>query len=135
MPFTHKYKPKNTKEIIGQSKALDDVKLKISEYSSKKVKKALLLYGPSGTGKTSTIHALAQELDLELIEVNASDTRNAAGLEEKIFPAIKQQSLFGKSKIILIDEIDGLSGTNDRGGPSSIVKLIEESPFPVILTA
>ncbi|HYD03281.1 MAG TPA: replication factor C large subunit [Alphaproteobacteria bacterium] len=135
MPFTHKYKPKKISEIIGQSKALDEVKQKISEYSSKKVKKALLLYGPSGTGKTATIHALAEELDLELIEVNASDTRNSAGLEEKIFPAIKQQSLFGRSKIILIDEIDGISGTSDRGGVSTLVKLIEQSPFPIILTA
>ncbi len=134
MPFTHKYKPKTTKDVIGQDKALKEVKDKISEYSSRKVRKALLVYGPSGTGKTSTMHALANELDLEIIEVNASDVRNTAGLETMILPAIQQQSLFGKGKLILIDEIDGLSGTNDRGALTTIVKLIDMSPFPIILT-
>ncbi len=134
MPFTHKYKPKTTKEIIGQDKALKEVKDKVAEYSSRKVRKALLIYGPSGTGKTSTMHALANELDLEIIEVNASDVRNTAGLETMILPAIQQQSLFGKGKLILIDEIDGLSGTNDRGALTTIIKLIEKSPFPIILT-
>jgi replication factor C large subunit len=135
MPFTHKYKPKTTKEIIGQDKALKELKEKVTEYSSRKIRKALLIHGPSGVGKTSTIHALADELDLEIIEVNASDVRNTDGLETKILPAIKQMSLFGKGKIILIDEIDGLSGTSDRGGVSTIVKFIAQSPYPIILTA
>ena len=135
MTFTHKYKPKSTKEIIGQDKSLKEVKENIDSYASRKTKKALLIYGPSGTGKTSTIHALANELDLEIIEVNASDVRNTEGLEQKVLPAIRQMSLFSKGKMILIDEIDGLSGTEDRGGVSTISKIIEESPFPIILTA
>jgi replication factor C large subunit len=135
MPFTHKYKPKTTRDIIGQDKALKELKEKVSEYGSRKVRKALLVYGPSGVGKTSTIHALANELDLEMIEVNASDVRNTEGLETKVLPAIKQMSLFGKGKIILIDEIDGLSGTSDRGGVSTIIKFIDQSPYPIILTA
>jgi len=135
MPFTHKYKPKTTKDIIGQDKALKELKEKVSEYGSRKVRKALLIYGPSGVGKTSTIHALANELDLEIIEVNASDVRNTDGLETKVLPAIQQMSLFGKGKLILIDEIDGLSGTSDRGGVSTIVKFIDISPYPIILTA
>ena len=61
----------------------------MSTYGSRKVRKALLVYGPSGVGKTSTIHALANELDLEIIEVNASDVRNTEGLETKVLPAIK----------------------------------------------
>ena len=80
MPFTHKYQPKITSDIVGQSIAIAAIKDKISKYNDKKIRKALLLYGPSGTGKTSSIYALANELDLELIEVNASDVRNTEGL-------------------------------------------------------
>jgi replication factor C large subunit len=130
MPFAHKYKPKKTSEILGQDAQIKELKLKLNSLK----KKGLLIYGPTGTGKTSSIHALAEELDLEIIEVNASDLRNSNALEEKILPAIKQQSLFSKSKIILIDEIDGLSGT-DRGGLTSIIKFIDESKYPIILTA
>lgn len=133
--FTSKYKPKNTSEIVGQDEQLKELKKGISEYGKKKTKKALLVHGPSGTGKTSTIHALAKELDLEIIEVNASDSRNTESLENKILPAIKQQSLFSKGKIILIDEIDGISGNQDRGGVPTLIKFIQESPYPIILTA
>lgn len=131
MPFTHKYKPKKTSEIIGQDAQIKELKSKMSSLK----KKALLIYGPPGIGKTSAIHALASELGLELIEVNASDTRNTEGLEQKILPAIRQQSLFNNGKVILIDEIDGISGNNDRGGIPTIIKFIEESPYPIILTA
>ncbi|GIU68944.1 MAG: ATPase AAA [Candidatus Woesearchaeota archaeon] len=132
--FNQKYAPNNTSEIVGQDEQLRIIKKSISEYKKNK-KKAILIYGPSGTGKTSTIYALAKELDLEIIEVNASDSRNAESLENRIVPAIKQQSLFGKKKIILIDEIDGISGSQDRGGIPSILKIIEESPYPIIMTA
>ena len=137
MQFTHKYNPKHVKDIIGQKAQIEDIKKKIQNYNSvkKKTRRALLIYGPSGTGKTSTMHALADELSLEIIEVNASDVRNSEGLEQKILPAIRQQSLFNKGKIILIDEVDGLSGTDDRGGIATIAKFIEESTYPIILTA
>ncbi|MFA5797031.1 MAG: replication factor C large subunit [Candidatus Woesearchaeota archaeon] len=135
MSLTHTYIPKTTKDVVGQDDALKALKKGVHEYSSKKIKKALLIYGPTGTGKTSSIIALAKELDLELIEVNASDSRNTEGLEQKVLPAIKQQSLFSKGKIILIDEIDGISGTSDRGGLLAISKFIEQSPYPIILTA
>ena len=135
MPFTHKYKPKRSSDIIGQDAQVKDIKKKLEEHNKSKKRKALLIYGPSGTGKTSTIHALADELELEIIEVNASDTRNTEGLEQKILPAIRQQSLFSKGKVILIDEVDGISGNSDRGGIPTIIKFIEESPYPIILTA
>ena len=44
-------------------------------------------------------------------------------------------SLFGKQKLILIDEVDGLSGRKDRGGIPEIVKLIATSNFPIVCTA
>ena len=53
---------------------------------------------------------------------------------EKVGSAAKQYSLFGSSKIILIDEIDGLSGNKDRGGLATLTKLIGESAFPIIFT-
>ena len=37
----------------------------------------MLLYGPSGGGKTISVCALAKELGYELVEINASDSRNA----------------------------------------------------------
>ena len=133
-PLTHKYLPKNTKEIIGQDDAVARLKEFIANFAREK-KNAVLLYGPSGTGKTCSVYAIAGELGLEVIEVNASEYRNSEQINQKVGNAIKQQSLFARGKIILVDEIDGLSGHQDRGGIQAITKLIQNSTFPIILTA
>ncbi len=101
----------------------------------KQKKKAAFLYGPSGTGKTSAVYALAEELGLEILELNASDVRNADGIQSRLGVASQQMSLFSKSKVILVDEADGLAGNNDRGGATAIASLIADTKFPIVLTA
>ncbi|MAG91716.1 AAA family ATPase [Candidatus Woesearchaeota archaeon] len=133
-PLTHKYKPKNTKEVHGQDNPLKKLETFITNFSKEK-KNAALIYGPSGVGKTSSVYAIADELGHEVIEVNASDFRNADQINLKVGGAVKQQSLFAKGKIILVDEVDGLSGHKDRGGIQAIVKLLQKSTYPIILTA
>ena len=133
-PLTRKYEPRTCKEIIGQDSSLKELQNFIINFKKQK-KKAALIYGPSGTGKTCSVYALANDIGLEVYEVNASDFRNAEQINQKVGSAIKQHSLFSKGKIILVDEIDGLSGTRDRGGISAISQLIEETTFPIILTA
>ena len=78
MGFTKKYHPLKKSDIIGQKEGLIELEKKLKERltssKNKKTRKAIFLYGPTGIGKTSSIHVLAEELGLELIEVNASDT-------------------------------------------------------------
>ena len=133
-PFTFKYRPKTAKEIIGQESAIKKLRDFVVNFKKQK-KNAALLYGPSGTGKTISAYVIAKELNLEILEVNASDVRNADEINSLLGSAIGQMSLFSKGKLILVDEIDGLSGTKDRGGLQAITKLIEKSSFPIILTA
>ena len=133
-PFTFKYQPKTAKEIIGQDSGIKKLRDFVVNFKRQK-KNAALLYGPSGTGKTISAYAIAKELNLEILEVNASDVRNADQINSLLGSAIGQMSLFSKGKLILVDEIDGLSGTKDRGGLQAITKLIEKSSFPIILTA
>ena len=133
-PLIHKYVPETTKEIFGQEEVVSKLKNFIIDFKKEK-KNSALIYGPSGTGKTCSVYAIANELGLEVIEVNASEFRNAEQINLKVGNAIKQRSLFAKGKIILADEIDGLSGHEDRGGIQAIVKIIEGSTFPIILTA
>ncbi len=134
LPWTQKYRPKNIKGIRGQDKAAEALRSFVDNFKNNKQRSALV-YGPPGCGKTSAAYAVAKELDLEVIEVNASDVRNKESINEVIGPASSQMSLFSRGKIILVDEIDGLSGTKDRGGIQAITKLIAKSGFPLILTA
>jgi len=132
-PFTIKYQPKKTSEIIGQDIAIKKLKDFVVNFKKQR-KNAALIYGPSGVGKTISVHALANELDLEILEVNASDVRNTDQINSMVGSAVGQMSLFSKGKIILVDEVDGLSGMKDRGGLLAILKIIEKSSFPLILT-
>lgn len=122
-------------DIQGQSEAIGKIKNFLKSFSSEgKNKKSIILHGPPGTGKTSLAHAAAKESNSELFELNASDLRNREKLREILRPASKQKSLLKRSKIILVDEVDGIS-KNDYGGVQELSKLIELSSFPLILTA
>lgn len=132
LSWTRKYSPKKISEVAGQQLPVEKLK-KFIEHKSRK--KAALLYGLTGCGKTSSVYALASELGHEVLEINASDVRNAASIKSIVGSAASQLSLFGKGKIILIDEIDGISGKSDRGGVAALAKLIAKSSFPIVMTA
>jgi len=133
MPFTEKYKPKNLKEFVGHKEVVDVFLKWISKW--KPGCKALLFYGMPGTGKTALIHAYSNEMKFDFIEMNASDFRSAQQIQGVFGQSMKQASLFKKSKVFLIDEVDGIAGREDLGGVGAIIKIIKESRFPIVLTA
>jgi replication factor C large subunit len=136
IPWSRKHQPRKFKDVVGQDEAIEALIKFVRDYDVRaKKKKGALLYGPTGSGKTSSVYAVASELGLEVVETNASDFRNAAGIETIAGAASVQMSLFGKGKIILIDEIDGLSGRSDRGAPGAVQDVIKKSAFPVVMTA
>ena len=122
----NKYKPKSLKEIIGQDNAISRLKMSVSE------KKAVLIYGISGVGKSSSVYALTYDLNYEIMEINASNYRNKDQINETVGSSSRQQSLFSKGKIILIDEIDGLN-KDDRGAIQEIISIIKDSSYPIII--
>jgi len=132
MPWTEKYRPRKLEEIKGQNDAILKLKEFLRNFGKKK--NAILLYGPPGTGKTSLAYALANEIDSEIFELNASDLRNKEKLKEILKPAVEQKSLVKKNKIILVDEVDGIS-ESDYGGLSELLGIIQSSTYPIIITA
>tara|TARA_Y100000310_G_scaffold344076_1_gene454980 strand:+ start:5998 stop:7197 length:1200 start_codon:yes stop_codon:yes gene_type:complete len=130
-PLSEKYRPKTYQEVIGQDSAVSEIKSFLQEFPKKK--KALILHGPAGTGKTSLVQVAAKEANSEILELNSSDLRNRAKLEETLKPATEQQSLFKQSKILLMDEVDGVTGT-DIGGVPELVRVIQTTKYPIIMT-
>ncbi len=134
MLWIKKYAPRNSYEIVNQSEAVSKLKDFIKNYRKYK-KKAMLLWGPPGVGKTCSVYAIARELNYEVVELNASDTRTARSIHEKLDEAVKGKPFFHSGRVILIDEVDGLTGRYDKGGVGAIVNIIEESVWPIVLTA
>jgi len=132
--WIRKYAPTSLKEFVNQK---DGVAKFLRWYANwKKNRKPCLIYGPPGTGKTCFVYAFAGEKRLEVVEINASDFRDAQSVKSVMLPAVSQGTLFAtKGKIFLVDEIDGLSGKEDRGGIGEIVKLVSLARYPVVFTA
>lgn len=97
--------------------------------------KPLLLVGPPGVGKTSFVHALCRELDIDLIELNASDTRNKNLLAQVITPIFSNSSLTGRNFLLFLDEMDGISNREDSGGLDFLIDLFKEPSIRVIMAA
>lgn len=137
LPWVDKFKPKTLQEIVGNYNAASELLEWVKSYLTGKTdKRAALLYGPPGCGKTLSAHLVAEALDLELVEMNASDFRTEEIINEIAGGASLQTSLFGKKgKLILFDEIDGISGKEDRGGLNAIINIINKSRYPVVLIA
>jgi replication factor C large subunit len=131
-PWCEKYRASCFSDVKGQEVAIDNIKKFLKDFPKKR---GIILHGNPGTGKTSLAYVIAFEMNAEILELNASDLRNKDKIANIIGPALKQQHLFKKQKIILIDEVDGISGWYDRGGLSELISLIDESPYPIIITA
>lgn len=130
LSFVEKYRPKSTKEIVGQETAIQEIQNFLKNFPKKK---GIILHGPAGTGKTTIVHAIAKELNLDIFELNSSDLRNRVKLEEILKPASLQHSLFKSGKIILMDEVDGVTGT-DIGGVPELIRILEKTAHPIIMT-
>ena len=98
-------------------------------------KRPVLIHGPTGIGKSTLITILAKDLGYEVLEINASDCRNKCNIESVVAQAVLQKGLFGSNRLVILDEIDGLSGTQDRGGIQAIAKIIQQAHQPVVLIA
>lgn len=132
IPWSEKYRVHGLADIRGQDLAVDKVKAFLKMFPRKR---AIVLHGSPGVGKTSLAYAVAGEMGAEILELNASDFRNKEKIASIVGPASRQASLFGKGKIILIDEVDGISSMKDRGGLAELLGLIMKTSFPIIITA
>ena len=62
-PYTQKHRPKAFKDIIGQSLSATALRDFIVNFKSHK-KNSALIYGPSGTGKTCSVYAIASDVTI-----------------------------------------------------------------------
>ncbi len=112
IPWIEKYRPKNLDEIVGNEYTIERLKF-IVQYGNLP---NLILSGPSGVGKTTSILCLANELLGEnykeaVLELNASDARGIDVVRNKIklFAQKKVILPYGLYKIIILDEVDSMT--------------------------
>ncbi|XP_071943755.1 replication factor C subunit 1-like [Antedon mediterranea] len=158
--WVDKYKPKTVKQIIGQHGDRSHVKKLMSwlkqwntHNASGKLKgkcnrdtgagqKAALLSGPPGIGKTTTATLVCKEVGFSFVEFNASDTRSKKSLQTVVAELLNNQDITSmmnpntaiknQKHCLIMDEVDGMAGNEDRGGMQELIQLIKNSRIPII---
>ncbi len=135
-PWTVKHRPATSKDVAGNKTAIEKLREWIDSWKkSLPSKHAVLLYGPAGVGKTTVSEALARERGWDLVEINASDKRSGEILSKIAGLASTQATLFSKGRLILLDEVDGINLREDQGAITTILQIIKDTQYPMILTA
>ncbi len=144
--WAEKYRPATLDDVVGNPAAVSDLRKWANAWvRGRPDRKAVILQGDPGIGKTSAALALAREMGWTLIEMNASDSRNADAIERvatrgSVLQTFSTTGEFlrtdqGGRKLIVLDEADNVFGREDKGGIAAIVHLIQETRQPVILIA
>eukprot|EP00658_Telonema_sp_P-2_P079418 TRINITY_DN7664_c0_g2_i2.p1 TRINITY_DN7664_c0_g2~~TRINITY_DN7664_c0_g2_i2.p1 ORF type:complete len:702 (-),score=174.72 TRINITY_DN7664_c0_g2_i2:239-2185(-) len=161
--WTDKYRPKKVSDLIGNQESVRKLQSWLQQWKEelrkqraklagagdkkkkptgkgKDMKKAALLSGPPGIGKTSAATLVAMELGYEVLEFNASSVRSKKALQEQVLPKVSNHSIgeyyTGESEtarelVIIMDECDGMGG-GDRGGMAALIELIKGTQYPII---
>ena len=134
--WTVKYKPRSLAEIVGNQEAIKTLERWLKSWEDRiPQQRAAFLHGPAGVGKTLTIEALVNDLGMELVEKNASDYRTEEKIQRFAGSASQYSGFFGRRRVILLDEMDGVHGTVDRGAIPTVTRIVKDSRCPIVLIA
>lgn len=122
-----RYRPQTLDDIV-----LSDKNRSYFEQIKKKQEiPHLMFYGAPGGGKTSLAKIIVNDiLDCQYLYINASDESGVDVIRTKVINFAQTASIDGKLKIIILDEIDGLSsikaGSSGTSAQQALRNVIEE---------
>jgi len=123
--WVEKYRPQTVDDLIVPLK----IKSTLQQFVNKGEIPNLILAGKAGVGKTSTILALAKQLDMDVMFINASLENGIDILRTKIAEFSASMSLTGNMKCVILDESDYLSGSAQPGFRAFIEKFSRTTRF------
>ncbi|ETN43692.1 uncharacterized protein HMPREF1541_02851 [Cyphellophora europaea CBS 101466] len=109
------------------------------------IRRAAMLFGPPGVGKTTAAHLIAKLEGYDVVETNASDTRSKKLMEAALKGVLDTKSIMGyfagegkevdekkQNLVMIMDEVDGMSA-GDRGGVGALAAVAKKTNIPLIL--
>jgi DNA polymerase III delta prime subunit len=117
--WAERYRPTKLEDAILPS----STKTMVKDHLAKGDIPHLLLTGSAGTGKTTLARVIAEELQADLLYINAS-LNGIDAIRMNVIQFASSVSFSGGLKIVLFDEFDGASAASQQ----SMRGIIEEFP-------
>jgi DNA polymerase III delta prime subunit len=102
--WVEKYRPDTLEGYVGNEHILEKVKIYIENDDVPH----LLLYGVAGTGKTTLAKIITNQIDCDVMYINASDENSVDAVRDKIRGFASSMG-FRKWKVVILDESDYLT--------------------------
>jgi len=123
----------NLNEILNRNEITHKFKQILDSFQKNKTnllqKRGIYIYGAPGSGKTTFVLNLLNELGYDVIKYDAGDIRNKNIIDTITKDNMSDKNIMSlfynkvKPLAILMDEIDGMNN-GDKGGINSLIKLI-----------
>ena len=134
--WTETYRPTTLSEVRGNDKARNELREWAETWDDHR--KAVIVHGSPGVGKTSAAHALANDMGWPVMELNASDDRKADVITRVAGEASKSGTLTGGEagrRLVILDEADNFHGSADYGGARAVTEVVKSGSQPIVLVA
>ena len=119
LPWVELYRPKTLTTFYDNKRQIENIKNFFNRHRNKdpQGKLALILVGPTGSGKTTLGRIVASSLGYDICEFNSTSYEEAYSekdekyniIKDAVLPTLARKPFAGIPHMVLLDELDGLS--------------------------